>query len=231
VATLDRDEGVVLTMRDYAETDRILTVLTAGHGKLSVLAKGARRATSRFGGALDLANRLQLVYYVRRKGLHLLREATLLESFPSLREEFDRLEAALWGLGLVNRVVPAETPDPPVHDRVRAFLGALAGGLDPELGRLAFSLQLLVVTGHQPRLEGCLACGREENLTWQPDRGGLLCRACGGGGDEVSPKVWKSMSALTRFPLIRAGRLRIDQPSLSHMKSLVDGFWRCQLRR
>ncbi len=231
MATLDRDEGVVLTMRDYAETDRILTVLTPGHGKLSVLSKGARRATSRFGGALDLANRLQIVYYVRRKGLHLLREVTLLESFPALREDVDRLEAALWGLGLVNRVVPAETPDLHVYGRVRAFLGAVAGGLDPELARVAFSLQLLVVSGHQPRLDGCMACGGENELTWHPERGGLLCRACGGGGEEVSPKVWKSMSALIRFPLDRAGRLRLDQTTLSRMKGLVDGFWRHQLHR
>ncbi|MFO8033783.1 MAG: DNA repair protein RecO [Candidatus Bipolaricaulota bacterium] len=231
MATLDRDEGVVLRMRDYAETDRILTVLTPGHGKLFVLAKGARRATSRFGGALDLANRLQIVYYVRRKGLHLVREVTLLESFPALREDLSRLEAALWGLGLADWVLPAETPDASSYARVRAYLGALAGGLDPALGQVAFSLQLLVVAGHRPRLEGCLACGRQEELTWHPERGGLLCRACGGGGAEVPPKVWKSMSALTRFPLARAGRLRLDQSTLSHIMGLVEGFWRHQLQR
>ncbi len=231
MATLDRDEGVVLTMRDYAETDRIITLLTPGHGKLSLLAKAARRATSRFGGALDLANRLQVVYYVRRKGLHLLREASLVESSPGLREDLDRLDAALWGLALADRVLPAESPDWASYARVRSYVSSLAGGLDPSLGRVAFSLQLLVAAGHRPRLEGCLACGKGEELTWHPERGGLLCRQCGGGGADVPPKVWKSMSALTRFPLTRAGRLRLDASTLSHIMGLVEGFWGHQLQR
>ncbi len=231
MAKLDRDEGVVLRMRDYAETDRIIVALTPGHGKISVLAKGVRRATSRFGGALDLANRLQLVYYVRRRGLHLLREVSLLESFPVLREDLDRLEAALWGLALADRVLPAESPDPAGYAQVRLYVASLAAGLDPSLGRVSFSLQLLVVAGHRPRLEGCLACGRQEDLTWQAERGGLVCRACGGSGAEVPPKVWKSMSALTRFPLSQAGRLRLDSGTLSHMMGLVEGFWRHQLDR
>ncbi len=231
MAILDRDEGLVLRMRDYAETDRILTVLTPGHGKLSILAKAARRATSRFGGALDLANRLQVVYYVRRRGLHLLREVSLLESFPALREDLDRLEAALWGLALTDRVLPVESPDPASYARVRSYVACLAGGLDPSLGRAAFSLQLLVAVGHRPRLEGCLACGGQEDLTWHPERGGLLCRACGGGGAGVPPKVWRSMSALTRFPLSRAGRLRLDPSTLSDIMNLVEGFWRQQLQR
>ncbi len=218
-------------MRDYAETDRILTVLTAHHGKLSVLAKGARRSTTRFGGALDLANRVQLIYYVRRSGLHLLRETALLESFPQLREDLDRLEAALWGLTLADRVLPAETPDHATYEQVRAFLMVLAKGMDPAVGRVAFSLHLLAVTGHQPRLDGCLVCGRGDDLTWHPGRGGLLCRSCGGGGSLVPPKVWRSLSALTRFPLDRAGGLRVDPGTLAHMTGLVEVFWRHQLQR
>ncbi len=231
MASLDRDEGVVLRMRDYAETDRILTVLTPRHGKLSLLAKGVRRATSRFGGALDLANRVQLIYYVRKKGLHLLREAALLESFPLLREDLDRLEAALWGLALADRVLPAETPDHAIYGQVQAFLRALAGGVEPAVGRVAFSLHLLAVAGHKPCLEGCLACGSPQALTWHPGRGGLLCRSCGGGGTVVPPKVWRSMAALTRLPLDRVGGLRVDSGTLAHMNSLVEVFWHHQLRR
>ena len=42
-------EGIVLRRDDYGEADRLVTLLTPGHGKLRALAKGARRLTSRKG--------------------------------------------------------------------------------------------------------------------------------------------------------------------------------------
>ncbi len=43
---LTRDQGIVLSARDSAETDLIVSLLTPGHGKVAILAKGARRTTS-----------------------------------------------------------------------------------------------------------------------------------------------------------------------------------------
>ena len=56
MAQLVRDEGVVLAREDHMETDVIATVFTKSHGKLRILAKGARRLTSLGGAVLDRAN-------------------------------------------------------------------------------------------------------------------------------------------------------------------------------
>ena len=49
--SLYRDEGVVLRTSKLGEADRIITILTRGHGKIRAVAKGVRRTKSRFGQA------------------------------------------------------------------------------------------------------------------------------------------------------------------------------------
>ncbi len=55
------DEGLVLRRRTFGDADRILVVLTREHGKLSVLARGVRRAKARNGAGLDLLARSQMM--------------------------------------------------------------------------------------------------------------------------------------------------------------------------
>ena len=51
--SLYRDEGVVLRTSKLGEADRIITILTRGHGKIRAVAKGVRRTKSRFGARLE----------------------------------------------------------------------------------------------------------------------------------------------------------------------------------
>jgi len=144
--SLTRDIGLVLRLRDFAETDRIVTVLTQARGKLPVLVKGARRIASRHGGALDLANTVELVYYVR-KGLQLLKEVALVQPFHA-RGDLEAVEAALRGLALVDRALPEGTPEPAAYRKISEYIDALRTPGRPEVTELAFSLQLLGAVGH-----------------------------------------------------------------------------------
>lgn len=81
-----KDEGVVLKRRDFGEADRLLTLLTRSHGKLSVLAKGVRRITSRRSGNVELLNRV-IVYLHPGKNFYLLTEAESLDTFQKIKED------------------------------------------------------------------------------------------------------------------------------------------------
>lgn len=221
--SLTRDIGLVLRLRDFAETDRIVTVLTQTRGKLPVLVKGARRIASRHGGALDLANTVELVYYVR-KGLQLLKEVALVQPFHA-RGDLEAVEAALRGLALVDRALPEGTPEPAAYRKISEYIDALRTPGRPEVTELAFSLQLLGAVGHRPGLIGCMGCGAEQALRWHPARGGLVCPSCGGHGPEVPPGLWRSLAALIRLPLDRAASVRFDAARLEQAQLLVRRFW------
>jgi DNA repair protein RecO (recombination protein O) len=230
MAHLVKDEGIVLEMRDHAETDRIVTVFTRYHGKLPILVKGARRLTSGSGAYLDLANRVGLIYY-RRRGLSLLKEASLIQTFPSLREDLGKLEVALSGLILARDLLPELQPQSEAYFLLLSFLRALDFGVAPRALLLAFGLQWAKALGYGPHLGGCVGCGGKEELTFSPERGGLLCRKCGGEGEFLSPAFWRSLEALQKLPLFAAGRIRLKEEEIERGLKLLQNFLAYQLKR
>ncbi|HAZ27483.1 TPA: DNA repair protein RecO [Candidatus Acetothermia bacterium] len=227
---LARDEGIVLATQDFAETDCIVTLLTATRGKLPLLAKGARRLTTPFGAILDPLNRVEVIYY-KRQGLRLLREASLVEHLPALRGDLERLEMALAGVRLAARLVAEGEESSGPYKALLDLLRELAQGLPLRTGWLAYVLKMLHAVGHQPHLTGCVRCGAGEELTWSPERGGLLCRRCGGRGEGLPAPLWRSLAALQRLPLAHSARVRMRAEHVDQATVLLEAFADYQMRR
>lgn len=231
MAELLRDRALVLRTQDHAETDRIVSVLSETRGQLEILVKGARRLERTWGATLDILNLAEVIYYRRRSGLHLLREASLLHKFSRIREEFACLEAGLALAQWAWELVPREVPDPRPFRLTLGFLFALEGGGPPEVLLRAYKLRLLSLLGYTPVLNGCLSCGSKDELIWAAERGGLLCRGCGGSGEQVPSRVWSTMNALLRLSIAALRHLRIPEEDLTLMDSLIHAFREAQLAR
>ena len=85
-----RTEAIILKRRNFSEADKILTVFTQKKGKISVIAKGARRLKSRKGGNLDLLNYCQLLI-AKGKNLDLIVEAQAINSFLPLKKDLGKI--------------------------------------------------------------------------------------------------------------------------------------------
>lgn len=96
-------EGIVLNRKNFGEADRILTVFTQQKGKISVVAKGVRRTTSRRAGNVELLNRVSMFLY-QGKGLPILTEAESLETFSKLKEDLTLSAYAFHIIELVNKM-------------------------------------------------------------------------------------------------------------------------------
>ncbi len=81
-----KTEGIVLKRRNFGEADRILTIFTLQSGKISVLAKGVRRITSRRAGNVELLNRVTIFLHQTR-GMPILTEAQSIETFSRIKED------------------------------------------------------------------------------------------------------------------------------------------------
>ena len=81
-----KTEGIILKRRNFGEADRILTVFSLHRGKISVMAKGVRRITSRRAGNVELLNRVQMFLYPGKQFL-LLTEATSVNTYQKLKED------------------------------------------------------------------------------------------------------------------------------------------------
>lgn len=178
-----RTAALVLRRVDYGEADRIVTLLTESNGKLTVLARGARRSKQRFGAALEPFGLLEASISVGR-GLATLREATPLRSFPALLTSLAAMAAAGDAIEKTRALMPEKSPDPELfHTHVELF-DVLSAGAPPSDIALAFELRVLDILGIPPRLDACARCGKQRGTrpgTFVASMGGLVCQSCGGG--------------------------------------------------
>src|SRR3954468_2303622 len=176
-----KTEGIVLRSIRYGEADRILHFYTPAHGRISAIAKGVRRARSRFGGRRGPFFRLDLVLYEGRSDLLTVTSAETVAGHPRLREAARALDGAARACEAVARVFDDGEPNLGVYHLLANEL-ALLDREPARAGRanaLAFRLKLLLAAGFAPHLAGCAACGEREHLVgFSGAAGGVVCGAC-----------------------------------------------------
>src|SRR5689334_17295454 len=123
----ERTTGIILRTRPLTETSLIVQWLTADFGRLSTVAKGARRPKSPFRGKLDLFYLAEFSFVrSRRSDLHTLSEVGLLTTNSALRQDLARLRQAAYCAALIEQTTEVESPLPIVFNLVNDLLGWLA---------------------------------------------------------------------------------------------------------
>jgi DNA repair protein RecO (recombination protein O) len=199
-----KTEAIVLRSIRYGEADRVLHVFTPGHGRLSAIAKGVRRARSRFGARLEPFFHIRMILHQGRSDLHTVTSVDTIAAHASLRDHAATLDAAARACDAVGRLF--ETPDP--HPEVfrllaneLALLNLDAGNARPANG-LAFRLKLLLAAGIMPQLGSCAGCGDSEHLQgFSPALGGVVCNSCEAAAFPLGQEAHSFLVAAVGRPL------------------------------
>jgi DNA repair protein RecO (recombination protein O) len=205
-----KTEGIVLRGIRYGEADRILHLYTPERGRVSAIAKGVRRAKSRFGGRLEPFFRLDLVLWEPRpprSDLLTVTSAETLAGHPRLREHAAALDGAARACDAVSRLFGDGEP----HSGVYHLLANQLALLDREpasatrAGALAFRLKLLLAAGFAPQLAACASCGEQEHLVgFSGAAGGVVCGACEAGSFALGQEGHDFLVAALGRPLAEA---------------------------
>src|SRR5690348_2596575 len=140
--------GLVLRTRPLTETSLIVEWLTKDLGRLSTVAKGARRPQSGFRGKLDLFYLADFSFArSRRSELHTLREVRLVNTHKALRENLAYLQQAAYCAKLVEQCTETETPLTDVFQLLKGLLEHLPCQPAQPRSVFAFELKLLEELG------------------------------------------------------------------------------------
>lgn len=197
-----RTLALVLRSVDVFETSKVVTAFTRDLGKVSALAKGARRLKSPFQAGLDLLSVCDIVVlHKASEALDLVTEAVLTERFDSLRRELPALFAGYYISELLDELTDHHDPHPRLFDAAVVTLRHLGdSALRP--GRvLRFELACLRELGHMPALEDCVHCGerveaRGEAVAFGLATGGVLCPGCRPGQPHVATLSGRTLEAM-----------------------------------
>jgi DNA repair protein RecO (recombination protein O) len=193
-------EALLLKAVDYGESDRIVTLLTRDFGKVSALARGARRSRKRFGGALQPCCHLEVELGSGRGELARLAQASIKRAYPRLLGDLRKLRLAGAALEWVREATPMREPEVRIFDAAVHMLEATEAATTAhgEL-LLSFDARLLALVGFAPGLERCAGCGRrappDQAAQFDPKVGAIVCRACGGGPIHLSAGTRRRLAA------------------------------------
>lgn len=186
--------ALVLQAMPYSETSKILRLYTEDLGVRSVIAKGAQRPRSRFGGVLEPFTEGIASFFLKDgRDLHTLGGFDLLRS----RQVLGRSLVGFAGASVLAEIVlraGTEEPHPEVFRALVESLDAIAGaGDDParEVQALAGAWRLVSILGFEPQLDVCVVCGREigadEAVRFDASAGGVACTRCRPVGRVLDP--------------------------------------------
>ncbi len=179
----DSTTAIVLRNVEFSETSLIVTLLTRDFGRVSAIAKGARRPKGPFEGSLDLLAVCRVVLIRKSSGsLDLLTEAKLHRRFRAADRSLDRLYGGYHVIEMLRLLMDEHDPHPEVYDLTIQTLGQLDGEGEVASTLAYFDAQLLRKLGHSPGVDRCTACGGEVAATARQifalATGGIVCANC-----------------------------------------------------
>jgi DNA repair protein RecO (recombination protein O) len=225
----EKSLAVVIRQADFSESSRVLTLFTRDFGKVSLVAKGAKRLKGPFEAALDLLCVCNIVFIRKSSAaLDILTEAQLVKRFKSRERDLRSLYAGYYVAELLDGLSEEYDPHPPWFDETLAALDAFSGEGDLDLALLRYELVSLREIGQLPTLDACVVCGApaagQASFAYWVSQGGLICERCQTVENQANRVQAGTVSILRRLVEATDGswkRLAVSKVQLSEMRRLA----------
>lgn len=225
--------GLVLRETVTRDADKILTVLTPDRGRLSVIARGARRKGSRVAAACQLLAYSEMTLYEKGRWT-MLDAADTIELFDGLRQDLTALSLAAYFAELTEAVSDGSGDVLPMLLNALYALSALKK--PPQLVKPAFQFRLMALAGYEPMADGCALCGapEPENPMLDVVHGVVHCGKCREKGGLSLPLTASGLAAL-RYVLYgdprRLYSFSLPPEGLRALNHAADAYVSAQLER
>jgi len=229
--------ALVLRVRAYAESDKIVTFLTRDFGKLSGIAKGAAKSRRRFVASLEPFTHVQLGFRTRdQSDLCFVESADIVRAARRVTLDLDRYAYSTYVVELLDSMVEGREAESGVFDLAEEVLSLIdsSSELAPQWLR-HFEVRLLTLTGIEPHLEACGRCRRPlaalpDGSRFNPRDGTLLCAPCTAGeGMLISLDAVGAILALRSGPA--AATAPLPTPLAGEVRVLLRTFIQHHIRR
>ncbi len=227
--------AILLRRSVYGDYDMIITFLTLSSGKITVIAKNAKKSRRRFAGRLELFALLNIeCQRPRGQGMPVLVAASLEEPFSGIRGHVMKTAYASYWAELMNVWLEAEKPQIRMFSLLRYFLDALDKGVlgNAELS-VIFQLRFLHLSGLSPDFSECRRCRVPVDAMdgdvffFELAKGGILCKGCSSSAlsaIKLSKGTVKQLLWIQSNDLKKAERLKFSRSSLIEGLDFLEKF-------
>jgi DNA repair protein RecO (recombination protein O) len=212
------EDALVLETREHGESDLILTLFCRDFGRLSAIAKGARKSKKRFVNKLEIFTFLQITFDKKpNRSLAFLSDAELHTTFPNLRQKLPLYYSASIIREYLLQGIREGEPDGDVFRLSLWALHNIDQNKSPKTVVALFLIHYYNALGYCPDLNSCESCKNivtnRYNYTFNISSGRLSCSNCmspGTGGIKLSHGTIKAIRAAQNLPLDRLHRVKLS---------------------
>ncbi|GEK35225.1 DNA repair protein RecO [Kurthia sibirica] len=221
---LNKLEGIVLKNRPYGESNKVVILMTEEAGKIAVMARGAKKPSSRLAGISQLF--MHGIFLVQKgKGMGTMQQGEAIDSMRHIQADIEATAYASYIVEMIDRLVENDKPEPFAFNLLKQALHAIEEGYDPEAISMFVEWKMLPYTGVQPTLSQCASCGAVDGeFAFSFDQGGFLCHRCFHRDPYIirlTPTQLKLIRMFYMTPIDQIGKLELKKDTKRFIKNIV----------
>ena len=231
-------DAILLRKIEYGDHDFIISFLTRSKGKISVIAKNAKKSVKRFTGALDLfsVNQIHCAYPKKKNnGLMILSQADLENGFGNIRYDVFKTAYAGFWVELTHFWLEEGKPQPELFDLLFFSLDMLNSGIiSGEVIHLLFQIRFMALSGFEPNIEYCGCCKtpldmiEQNKVLFDFKEGRIICQNCikreSRHGRAVSKGTLKQLFWINKNDVNRVDRIKFSGLAIKEGEGLLESF-------
>jgi DNA repair protein RecO (recombination protein O) len=225
-----KTEAIILSARNWDESDRMVTLFSREYGKVTAIAYGARRPRNQMSGTVQPFVHAELAL-TAGKSLDSIKQCDIIESFRELREDLTKMSYASFLAELASELWPEREAEPKAFELLLdAF--RLIGSRNPRLTALAGALQLLALGGFRPETSRCVVCDKPLTFpaTFDGHTGGSIGSCCSQPGySNFTADINQFMEKLLALNWQTPGHFSVTGAVLVETERLLAEFITCRL--
>lgn len=231
-----KTNGVIIKEVNTGEADKVVTILTKSHGKVSGYAKGARRPKSPLVAGSQFLCYSDFVFY-KGKDIYNISSCDVVEAFYEIRNDIVKLTYSAHMADIIYDVIQEEQPAGRV---LQLFLNSLymlaKTDKNPELISRIFEIRILSILGYAPYVRGCTECGSNEisNMSFSFLKCGFLCRNCSisdGGSIRIMNGTAQTLKHIVHAPIKELFNFNVSEDVLNDLYRVSKRYLKDRLEK
>ncbi|MCD8027961.1 MAG: DNA repair protein RecO [Erysipelotrichaceae bacterium] len=216
-------EAIILKQIDYKENDQILYIYTKEYGKLSVLAKGIKKLTSKNARACQQLM-MSLLTIRLKKGMCLLIRATPINYLRHIQESIQSDIIAQYISEYYFRYIEDNHPDMMEYNYLSQCLNYLNNNMNPLLVYLLFNVFILNHNGVSIYVDGCVICNSSKVVAISLKHGGFVCSQHFEREEVLEAHTLKALRHICKIPIDKAQQLDISDSTIHQITPIIEAF-------
>jgi len=178
--SMNTSEALLLRKTPYSDADYMLSLFTRDFGKISGIARNAKKSMKRFGARLEPFVHFRVIFKDSAKELKFIEDTETIQVFQGFIEDIELFSLGSLMLETTDALIPRESPNKELFDLLIGALSSLNSKKSPLPTLLQFQLQALSISGYEPNLHSCAKCEKpiEGDSYFSINGGGAVCFEC-----------------------------------------------------